>query len=90
MRKGNDRILVRHWYEGTPGLFGEVARGLLALDGSPWHRAQDALAIRVSTMVVGATRGALDEARGRLDRFEGFLADDLALLREKTRRIAVP
>lgn len=86
MRFGNLRVLTRHWYEGTEGMFDEILRGLLALDTSPWHRHSDVLVIRFTTEVVGSTDAALEKARERLDRFEISVAARLNPLREKARR----
>jgi exosortase len=90
MRLGNLRVLIRHWYEGTEGMGSEILRGLLALDSSPWHRHSDVMVVRLTTEVVGATAGALDQAEARLDRFESALDADLNAIRVKARRTALP
>jgi hypothetical protein len=64
----------------------EIVRSLVSLDASPWHRPADVLAIRISTEVVGATRGAFEKARSRLDSFESALKPDLRRLRDKLGR----
>jgi exosortase len=86
MRSGTRRMMVDHWYEGTDGMLDEIVRGLVSLDASPWHRPADVLAIRISTEVVGATRGAFEKARSRLDSFESALKPDLRRLRDKLGR----
>jgi len=87
MRAGTRRVLLRHWYEGTEGLGSEVARGLFALDSSPWHRPSDVIVVRLATRVVGATEGAVEEAQGRLDQIEGSLGEALDSIRWKARRM---
>ena len=87
MRAGTRRVLLRHWYEGTDGLGSEVARGLFALDSSPWHRPSDVIVVRLATRVVGATAGAMEEARVRLDQIEGSLGEALGSIRGKARRM---
>ena len=90
MRLGNLRVLTRHWYEGTEGMGSEIFRGLLAFDSSPWHRPSDVMVVRLTTEVVGATSGALENAQARLDRFETALDADLSAVRVKTRRALLP
>ena len=83
LRSGSHRVLVHHWYEGSDGLASELVRGLVALDASPWHRERDVMAVRLSTEIVGATAGALDAARARLDQFEEDLEPELTRIRSR-------
>ena len=83
MRAGTRRVLVHHWYEGTRGRADEIWRGLTSLDASPWHRASDAMAVRITTEIRGATAGALERARARLAAFEAILEPELDLIRER-------
>jgi len=86
MRSGTRRVLVHHWYEGAQGALVEGARSLLALDGSPWRRRRDILALRLTTDVGGVGARRLDRARERLARFEQAIAPDLERLRVSLER----
>jgi exosortase len=86
MRSGTRRVLVHHWYEGTGGRLDEIVRGLAALDASPWRRPRDVLVVRISTDIVGATSGALDAARRRLEEFEQALEPELDRVRARLAR----
>ncbi len=67
LRKGGERLMVAHWFEGSPGLARETLRALFALDSSPWTRARIPVAVRLSTPLPGGSE-ARARARGRLER----------------------
>jgi EpsI family protein len=71
VRRGSQRRLVQHWYEGSSGLWREALRSLLALDGSPLRRKEMATVVRISTPL-GARR---DLAEQRLRRFAARLEE---------------
>jgi hypothetical protein len=81
VRKGASRSLVATWYEDSPGLAVESARALFSLDSSPlWVRSQIPLAVRISTPLLSAERGAIEIGRQRLERFAERLSPALHTL----------
>jgi EpsI family protein len=75
-RKGTRRLLVHHWYEGTPGLLAEATRSLLGLDSSPLRRDAVPVVVRLATPV-GREPASRDAARSRLARFAALLNPSL-------------
>jgi exosortase len=74
MEKGKQRMLVRHWYQGSRGLLGETFRSFIALDRSAWSRAEPMLAVRLSTPLLSRSDKARAAARALLDRVYDRLA----------------
>ena len=81
VRKGATRSLVATWYEDSPGLAAESARALFSLDSTPvWMRPRVPLAVRLSTPLLSAENGAIENGRQRLDRFAERLSPALQTL----------
>ena len=76
LRKGANRRLVAHWFEGSPGLGTETARALIGrfpADALP-------IAVRLSTDLPSAQDDARLRARARIEYFAGLILpalDDL-------------
>jgi hypothetical protein len=68
LRKGASRLLVVHWFEGSPGVWREALRGLLSLDASPVARSTVPVVVRLSTPLQGAKPRLVDISRERLTR----------------------
>jgi EpsI family protein len=81
LRANARRVLVYHWYVGTAGLLDEALREMLALDSSPFQRARDGIAVRMSTSLRGPGLTGLEAARARLEGFRGELVNELEPLR---------
>jgi len=77
LRRGTRRLRVAHWYEGSPGIAGEGARALLALDQGPLRRDPVPLAVRLATPLPSAAPDAERPADRRLERFAGRLEPSL-------------
>jgi exosortase len=77
LRKGANRLLVVHWFEGSPGVVAETIRGLFALDASPLPRTQIPIAVRLSTRLPSTRDAAIGLSRERLERVTQLLAPGL-------------
>lgn len=77
LRHGTRRLLVAHWYQGTPGLAWEGARALLALDAGPLRRRRLPLTVFLATPLASAALGAERPAEARLERFARLLQPSL-------------
>jgi hypothetical protein len=69
IRRGTERRLIYHWYEGSRGFSDEVFRALLALDQSPFRRPKASVVIRLGTKLTGTGEFARRRAELRLRRF---------------------
>jgi EpsI family protein len=70
VRRGTRRMLIHHWREGTADLGTEAVRTALALDVSPFRRADHPVVIRLTTPI-DAGPAALEAGRTLLRRFSG-------------------
>lgn len=70
VRQGQRRMLVAHWYEGSPGLAAESARALLALDAGPFRRRRAPVAVRLATPLLEVDT---KRAEARLESFATLL-----------------
>ena len=68
VRRGTRRLLIHHWREGTAGLGAEAVRTALALDVSPYRRADHPVVVRLTTPI-GPSPRALAAGRERLREF---------------------
>ena len=66
-----NRILIYSWYKGVASAGKEILHALLALDQSPFRRAEAALVMRVTTAVASTPEG-VEQADERL---RDFLTD---------------
>jgi exosortase len=80
LRKGSARMLVAHWFEGSPGVAAESARALLSLDTTAWARQRIPLAVRLATPLAGTQQRALESSRARLERFAERVSPALQIL----------
>ena len=69
IRRGKQRRLIYHWYEGSRGFGDEVFRALLALDQSPFRRPEASVVVRLETKLTGTSESARRRAERRLRRF---------------------
>ena len=83
LRSGSRRVLVYHWYEGAGSWLGELARAFLALDRSPLRRAEQIVAVRLGTQVVGPVPAGRREAAGVLAKFYRRLRPALDRLQDR-------
>jgi EpsI family protein len=63
VRRGAERRLVYHWYQGTRGFGEEVVRDVLALDQTPWARHWRGSVVRLSTPLDALSPRAVSQKR---------------------------
>ena len=77
LRKGAKRVLSAHWFEASPGLWGETGRALVALDRVGPPRRPLPAAIRLTTPVRSLDGEEVERARTRLEGFVDGLSEAL-------------
>lgn len=80
VRRGTRRLLIFHWREGSEGLPQETLRTALALDASPWLRAETPVVVRLMAPVAArpSSRAATES------RLVGFLSQIAPHVRSMT------
>jgi exosortase/archaeosortase family protein len=76
-RKGKQRQLVYHWYEGHRGLAAETLRSLTAVDRSALRREQPLYVVRLETPITGHLESDRQAAAARLASVHARLAPAL-------------